>query len=75
MVSTSKMESHLYDNGQTLKSHTGINVLLDQVVRIALAVVVELAEYVVPYFHVTVTLAANGKVHPGLPQPYFLRGQ
>ena len=26
----------------------------------ALAVVVELAEYVVPYFHVTVTLAANG---------------
>ena len=50
----------LYDNGQTLKSHTGINVLLDQVGVVALAVVVELAEYVVPYFHVTVTLAANG---------------
>ena len=48
----------LYDNGQTLKSHTGINVLLDQVGVVALAVVVELAEYVVPYFHVTVTVTA-----------------
>ena len=50
----------LNDNSQTLQTHTGIDVLLDQVGVMTLAVVVELAEYVVPYFHVTVAVTAYG---------------
>ena len=46
----------LYDTGKTLKSHTCINVLLDQVCIVAVSVIVELAEYVIPDLHVTVTL-------------------
>ena len=61
MVSTSKHGIHiLNDHCQTLQTHTGIDVLLLQLGVIAVAVVVELGEYVVPYLHVTVALTAYG---------------
>ena len=47
---------------QTLQSHTCIDVLLDQIGIVAVAVVVELGEYHVPDFHVSVALAAYGTV-------------
>ncbi len=52
--------SHILTNhSQSLKTHAGIDVLLDQVSIIALAVIVELREYDVPDLHVTVALAAH----------------
>ena len=48
----------LYRNRQTLQAHTGIDILLDQLRVVAVAVVIELGEYDVPYFHVSVAVAA-----------------
>ena len=48
----------LYGDRQTLQSHTGIDILLDQLGVVAVAVVIELGEYDVPYFHVSVAFAA-----------------
>ncbi len=45
--------------GQPLKPHAGVNVLLPEFGIVALPVVVELREYVVPDFHVTVAVAAG----------------
>ena len=46
--------------GQTLEAHAGIDVLLLQLGVVAVAVVVELGEYVVPDLHVAVAVAADG---------------
>ena len=48
----------LHNNSQTLKSHTGINVLLCKFGITTLAVSLKLGKYVVPYFHETVALTA-----------------
>ena len=50
----------LADNCQTLQAHAGVDVLLSQLGVVAVAVVVELGEHVVPHFHVPVAVAANG---------------
>ena len=50
----------LHDNSQTLQTHAGINVLLHQLGIVALSIVVELGEYVVPYFHIPVAVTAYG---------------
>ena len=50
--------------GQTLQPHAGVDVLLLQLGIVALAVVVELGEHVVPDFNVPVAVAAHGA--PGL---------
>ena len=60
----------LTDHSQTLQTHAGINVLLGKVGVIAVAVVVELGEYVVPDLHVSVTVAAYGAA--GLTAAVFL---
>ena len=49
----------LHDARKTLKTHAGIDVLLDKLGIIALAVVVELREDVVPDLHVAVAVAAG----------------
>ena len=49
----------LADNSQSLKSHTSIDVLLDQIGVISVSVIVELGEYNIPYFHETVSFAAH----------------
>ena len=49
----------LYDTCQTLQSHTCINILLDQIGIISMSVIIKLAEYVVPNFHITVTFASD----------------
>ena len=48
----------LHNNCKTLQSHTGINILLCKFSITALAISLELGKYVVPYFHVTVTVTA-----------------
>ena len=48
----------LDNNSQTLKTHTGINILLFQSCIIAISVILKLGKYVVPYFHVTVAVTA-----------------
>ena len=50
----------LHNAGQTLQSHTGINIFIFQCLVVAVAVVLELGKYIVPDFHVTVTVAAYG---------------
>ena len=50
----------LYYARQTLEAHAGIDVLLLQLGVVAVAVVVELGEYVVPDLHVAVAVAADG---------------
>ena len=49
----------LYCDGETLETHTGIDVLLREVTVVALTIIVKLREYDVPDFHVTVALAAH----------------
>ena len=48
----------LNNNGKSLKSHTCIYVLLLKLSVVVMAIIVELCKYVVPYFHVPVTVAA-----------------
>ena len=48
----------LHNNGKTLKTHTGIDVLICKLGIAALAVAVELGKYVVPYFHETVAVTS-----------------
>ena len=48
----------LDNNSQTLKTHTGINILLFQSCIIAVSVILKLGKYVVPYFHVAVAVTA-----------------
>ena len=50
----------LTDHRQTLQAHAGVDVLLGQLGIVAVAVVVELGEDVVPDLHVAVTVAADG---------------
>ena len=50
----------LAGNGQTLKAHAGVDVLLDEVGIVAVAVIVELGEDVVPDLHIAVAVAADG---------------
>ena len=50
----------LYNNGQTLQAHTGIDILLFQLGIMVVAIILELGKYVVPYLHVPITVTANG---------------
>ena len=60
-VSTSNRQSHaLARHGQTLQAHAGVDVLLGQLGVVAVAVVVELGEDVVPDLHIPVAVAAHG---------------
>ena len=54
----------LAHTGQTLQAHTGVDVLLLQLGIVALAIVVELGEHVVPDLDIPVAVAAHGA--PGL---------
>ena len=49
----------LNGDGETLETHTGIDVLLREVTVVSLTIVIKLREYDVPDFHVTVALAAH----------------
>ena len=57
-------------NRQTLQTHTGVNILLNQLRVIALTIVIELGEHIVPHFHETVAIAAG--TAPGLAAAKFL---
>ena len=48
----------LHNNCQTFQTHTCINVLLFQCCIISVTIVLKLGKYVVPYFHVTVTVTS-----------------
>ena len=50
----------LAGNGKTLEAHAGVDVLLDEVGIVAVAVVVKLGEDVVPDLHIAVAVAADG---------------
>ena len=52
----------LADNGQTLEAHAGVDVLLNEVRVVAVAVVVKLGKDVVPDLHITVAVAAGRAV-------------
>ena len=52
----------LYNRRQTLQSHTGVNVFLSQFCIIVITVIIKLSKYVVPDFHITVAVAANGTI-------------
>ena len=52
----------LAHDSKALKSHTGVDILLNKVGVVALAVVIKLAENIVPYLDVSVTVAADGAV-------------
>ena len=49
----------LHHRGQTLQTHARIDVLLDQVSVVAVSVIVELGEHVVPHLDITVAVAAH----------------
>ena len=49
----------LYNDCQTLQTHSGIDIFLFQQLVMTLSVILKLGKYVVPYFHVTVAVAAN----------------
>ena len=60
-VSTSKRLSTFWHTpGQTLKAHAGVDVLLLELGVVVVAVVVELAEHVVPDLDIAVAVAADG---------------
>ena len=50
----------LAHNGQTLQAHAGVDVLVGKLRVVALAIVIELGEHVVPDFHIPVAVAAHG---------------
>ena len=50
----------LNNNGQTFQSHTGIDIFLLQSLIMTFPVIFKLGKYVVPYFHVTITVTAYG---------------
>ena len=52
----------LADNGQTLKAHAGVDVFLNEVRVVAVAVVVKLGKDVVPDLHIAVAVAAGRAV-------------
>ena len=52
----------LADNGQTLKAHAGVDVFLNEVGVVAVAVVVKLGKDVVPDLHIAVAVAAGRAV-------------
>ena len=52
----------LADNGQTLEAHAGVDVLLNEVRVVAVAVVVKLGKDVVPDLHIAVAVAAGRAV-------------
>lgn len=49
----------LHGNSQTLQAHSCVNILLLQFFVVAFPVIFKLGEYVVPHFHVAVTLTAH----------------
>ena len=52
----------LADNGQTLKAHAGVNVFLNEIGIVAVAVVIKLGKDVVPDLHIAVAVAAGRAV-------------
>ena len=52
----------LYNNSQTLQTHTGIDILLYQFGIVTLSIIIELGENVVPDLHKTVTVAAYSTI-------------
>ena len=58
-INLKEVADTLHYAGKTLKSHTRIDILLSELGIIALAVVVELGEYVVPDLHKSVTVTAG----------------
>ena len=52
----------LADDGQTLQAHTGIDVLLNEVGVVAVAVIVKLGKDVVPDLHIAVAVASGRTV-------------
>ena len=50
----------LAHNGQSLQAHAGVDILMGKLCIIAVAVIIELGEYVVPDFHIPVAVAAHG---------------
>ena len=52
----------LADNGQALKAHAGVNVFLNEIGVVAVAVVVKLGKDVVPDLHIAVAVAAGRAV-------------
>ena len=63
----------LHDNRKTLKSHTGIDILLGKFSITTLAITLKLGKYVVPYFHKAVTVTADLAVRLTA-AVFFLRG-
>ena len=49
----------LHHRGKTLQAHARIDVFLDQIGIMAVSVVIELGEHVVPYLDIAVTVAAH----------------
>ena len=49
----------LADNRQTLQTHAGVDILLCQLGVVALTVVIELGEHIVPHFHKTIAITAR----------------
>ena len=54
----------LHYHGQTLQSHSGINIFLGQFCIISVSVIVILGEYIVPHFYEAVTFTAHPAVRP-----------
>ena len=52
----------LYDTGQTLQAHSGINIFLLQFGIMIIAVIVKLGKYIVPDLHVPVAVTAYGTI-------------
>ena len=50
----------LHHAGQTLQTHSRINIFLLQLGIVIVAVVLKLGKYVVPDFHITVAVASHG---------------
>ena len=50
----------LYNAGQTLQTHTGIDIFLFQCGIVTVTIVFELGKYIIPDLHVTVTVTAYG---------------
>ena len=49
----------LHYAGETLESHAGIYIFLSKLGIVAVAVIIELRENIIPYFHVSVTVTAG----------------
>ena len=52
----------LTDHRQPLQAHTGVDILLDQLCIVAVAVIIELGEHIVPDFHVPIAVTAHSTI-------------